>query len=63
MVQRLLEGLQILSHDEQALIQALYFDGLTEREWSEILDTSQTTINDRKGRILLKLMKFMEAQK
>jgi len=63
LVQRLLEGLQTLSQDEQALIQALYFDGLSEYEWSEILGTSQTTINDRKGRILLKLRKFMENQK
>ncbi len=63
MVHRLLEGLKTLPQNEQSLIEALYMKGFTEREWSKISGIPQKTINEKKGRILFKLLKFIENQK
>jgi len=63
MIHKLLKGLQTLSREEQDLIQALYVDGMSEREWSKISCTPQKIINEKRRRILLKLKKFMENQK
>lgn len=48
-----------LKPDERALIDALFFEGLSEREYSTKTGIAQKTINDRKNRVLRKLKKIM----
>lgn len=55
--------LDLLSPDERELIQAIFFEGKSERKLSEEISVPQRTINDRKRRILKKLKKLMENQK
>ena len=52
--------ISMLPEDEQELIHALFFRGLSERKWSEECGIPQRTINDRKRRILAKLKKMLE---
>ena len=52
--------LDLLAPDERALIDALFFDGLTERECAETLGISKTALHARKTRVLVKLRKLME---
>ena len=49
-----------LSTKEKELIQALFFDGYSEREWSKVTGIPQKTINDRKHRILEKIKKVLK---
>ena len=49
-----------LSAKEKELIQALFFDGYTERQWSTLTGIPQKTINDRKHKILEKIKKFLK---
>jgi len=51
--------LELLDADERKLIDALFFDGLTEREYSARTGIPQKTINDRKRRVLEKLEKLL----
>lgn len=53
--------LESLIDNERDLIQALYFDGMTEREYSSLCGIAQKTINDRKHRILHKLRKVLKS--
>lgn len=53
-------NLDFLNTDERALIEALFFEGLTEREYSNKSGIPQKTINDRKNRILKKLYQLMQ---
>lgn len=48
-----------LTEPEQALIDALFFQGKSEREFSTKNGIPQKTINDRKQRILNKLKKLL----
>lgn len=50
--------LALLNKSEYALIHALYFKNMTEREYSEKSGIPQKTINDRKKRILRKLKNY-----
>ena len=59
-VERLRLVISMLPDDEQELIQALYFRGLSERKWSKESGIPQRTINDRKRKILSKLKKILE---
>lgn len=52
-----------LAPSEQELITALFYDGMTEREYAIKSGIPQKTINDRKRRILLKLKKIIETKK
>jgi RNA polymerase sigma factor (sigma-70 family) len=52
--------LDLLSEDERALIQALFFDEMTEREYSRKSGIAQKTINDRKHKIFVKLKFFLQ---
>lgn len=52
--------LKLLSDCERELIQALYFDEMSERQLSMMTGTPQKTINDRRRKILAKLKKIME---
>ena len=60
MLDRLKTALPLLSDSEQALIQAIFFDGLTEREVGFRLGMTQSVINKRKAKILAKLRKIIE---
>ena len=60
MVDRLKAVLPLLSDGEQALIQAIFFDGLSEREVGLRLGLTQSVVNKRKAKILAKLRKMIE---
>lgn len=60
MVDRLKVALPLLSDSEQALIQAIFFDGLSEREVGLRLGLTQSVVNKRKAKILAKLRKMIE---
>ena len=60
MVDRLKAALPLLSDSEQELIQAIFFDGLSEREVGARLGITQSVVNKRKARILIKLRKIIE---
>ena len=60
MVDRLKAVLPLLSDGEQALIQAIFFDGLSEREVGLRLGLTQSIVNKRKAKILAKLRKMIE---
>lgn len=63
MVEKLKESLGLLSSDEIEMINALFYQGLTEREYVKNVGIPQKTINDRKARTLRKLKKLLEKQK
>ena len=48
-----------LEKEEQILIQALFFEGYSERDWMRITGIPQRTINDRKRKIIEKLKKLL----
>ena len=60
MVDRLKAALPLLSDSEQELIQAIFFDGLSEREVGARFGITQSVVNKRKARILRKLRKIIE---
>ena len=61
MVDRLKAALPLLSDSEQALIHAIFFDGLSEREVGARFGITQSVVNKRKARILIKLRKIIES--
>ena len=61
MVDRLRAALSLLSDSEQALIQAIFFDGLSERAYSEKQGLSPSAIHGRKMKILRKLKRIIES--
>jgi RNA polymerase sigma factor (sigma-70 family) len=63
MIELLKESLGLLNADELEMIQALFYQGLTEREYAKTVGIPQKTINDRKTRVLRKLKKLLENQK
>lgn len=60
LIENMLRCLHQLTPDEQALINALFFEWMTERELSAKTGIPQKTINNRKKRILQKLKKLMK---
>ncbi len=60
MLDKLRSAISLLSEDEQSLVNAIFFRGLSEREWSKASGIPQKTINDRKRKILSKLKKLLE---
>ncbi len=60
MVDRLKAALPLLSDGEQALIQAIFFEELSEREVGLRLGVTQSVVNKRKTKILAKLRKIIE---
>jgi DNA-directed RNA polymerase specialized sigma24 family protein len=60
MLEKLKSSLILLNQAEMELIKALFYDGVSEREWSAVTGIPQKTINDRKQRILNKLKKLLE---
>ena len=61
MVDRLKAALSLLSDSEQALIRAIFFEELSEREVGARLGITQSVVNKRKARILIKLRKIIES--
>ena len=59
---KLYKCLADLSNDERALIKTIYFQGKTEKEYAEMLHTSQQNIHKKKCRILCKLNKLLKSQ-
>ncbi|EOS81108.1 sigma-70 family RNA polymerase sigma factor [Dorea sp. 5-2] len=60
MVDRLKTAMSLLSGGEQALINAIFFEELSEREVGLRLGVTQSVVNKRKTKILAKLRKIME---
>ena len=60
MVDRLKVALPLLSDGEQALIQAIFFEELSEREVGLRLGITQSVVNKRKAKILAKLRTIIE---
>ena len=50
MLEKLKSSLILLNQAEMELIKALFYDGVSEREWSAVTGIPQKTINDRKDR-------------
>lgn len=60
MVDRLKAALLLLSDSELALINAIFFEELSEREVGLRLGITQSVVNKRKAKILAKLRKIIE---
>ena len=60
MVDRLKTAVSLLSNGEQALINAIFFEELSEREVGLQLGVTQGVVNMRKAKILAKLRKIIE---
>ncbi len=60
MAEQIKEIISKLPLEEQELMDALFFKGYSEREWSRISDVPQKTINDRKHKILEKIKNFLK---
>lgn len=52
--------LELLTQSERALIYAIYFEQLTEKEYGEIIGMSQPGIGKRRKKILSKMRAIME---
>lgn len=59
-IARLHKALARLSPDELALVSALFFEGMTEREYAKRLGLSQPAVHYKKVEIQTKLKKFLE---
>ncbi len=60
MLDKLKSALKLLSESEQALIQAMFFEGLSERELAKKEGVNHNAVHKRKIRILTKLKKIIE---
>ena len=60
MAERLKTALSLLSDSEQALVKAIFYEELSEREVGLRLGVTQSVVNKRKAKILAKLRKIME---
>ena len=60
MVDRMKTAMLLLSDSEQALIQAIFFEELSEWEVGLRLGITQSVVNKRKAKILAKLRKIIE---
>ncbi len=54
------EAMKILSTRDRNLIQALYYDGFTEKEYAEKMGFTQQAVHKKKKKILDQLRKEME---
>ena len=62
MLDRLDAALLLLSDNEQALIRAIFFDGVSTKEIARMKNVDQSTVNRHKLKILAKLRKIMESR-
>jgi len=59
-VDALRHALALLENDERVLIEALFFDGLSIREYAEHIGQSKSKVDRQKVKVLGKLKKIME---
>ena len=59
-IESLYSAMDMLSDLDKQLLQALFFDGMTEREYAERTGVFRNAVHKRKVRILAKLKKIME---
>lgn len=59
-IERLYAALELLTEKERSLINALFFDDMTEREVARVLGISQPAVHKQKNKILKKLKVFLE---
>ena len=59
-IEMLYSGLDSLNDDERGLINALFFDGMTEREYAKAIGISKTALHARKIKVLGKLKSFLQ---
>jgi len=57
----LLDALAVLTNNERALIEALFFEGLTERAYAVRIGISQKNVHKKKRRILATLKNLLTA--
>lgn len=60
MSEKLHQCIEQLTTEEQELVHALYFRSISERQYAEMSGIPQSTINDRRHKILVKLNKLMK---
>ena len=60
MVERLYKCLDMLSDKERELVDALYFKGYSEREWSVKSGIPRKTLAYQRGKLLAKLKKLLD---
>ncbi len=60
MIEKLRTVIPLLTNEEIELLNAIFYRGLSEREWSRIVGIPQKTIHYRKWCILRKLRKLIE---
>ena len=58
--EQLHKAISMLKPDEQALIEALYFKFLSQRDYADVLGVSQVAVCKKQRRILRKIKKIME---
>ena len=58
MVEKLQQTLKMLSEEENTIIQALFYEGLSETELAKRLGIARTTLQSRKYKILEKLKEY-----
>lgn len=58
MVEKLQQTLKMLSEEENTIIQALFYEDLSETELAKRLGIARTTLQSRKYKILEKLKKY-----
>jgi DNA-directed RNA polymerase specialized sigma subunit len=61
-ISELYRHISTLSDSEQALIKALFFKGMTERDYAKALGISKTALHARKVKVLGKLKIFLSEQ-
>lgn len=59
MSEKLHEAIKELSDEDAELVQALFFEGVTERTYAEKLNISQVAVHKRKKKVLEKLRKIL----
>lgn len=62
-IDALRKAISVLPDADKALIRALFYDGLTEREYAKVTGLPQKTINNRKLAIIRKLRKLPDFKK
>ena len=57
---RLHHAVEVLPKADRELIRAIYFDGLTEKDYAKAVGMSQTGVSYRRRKILSKLKLFLD---
>ena len=60
MIEKLHKSLSLLTEEEWNLVEAIFFRGISERQWSSLSGIPLKTVNRQKHRILSRLKKIIE---